>query len=190
MPYRSEGGVKFTNHKIMSPLQDVAGSCQVCHRESEANLVRDVYERQDKIEEMRMRAESGLAKAHIEAKFAWDKGATEKEMAPVLTLIRQSQWRWDWVAAANGLGFHSPVEAARTLGASIGKAEQARTHIVRILARHGYTDEIPLPDISTKARAQAYIGLDMEKFKAGKKEFLATEVPKWDAAAKARQAKY
>jgi nitrite reductase (cytochrome c-552) len=190
MPYRSEGGVKFTNHKIMSPLQDVAGSCQVCHRESEANLVRDVYERQDKIEELRMRAESGLVKAHIEAKFAWDKGATEKEMAPVLTLIRQSQWRWDWVAAANGLGFHSPVEAARTLGASIGKAEQARTHIVRILARHGYTDEIPLPDISTKARAQAYIGLDMENFKAGKQEFLANEVPKWDAAAKARQAKY
>ncbi|MFA6233169.1 MAG: ammonia-forming cytochrome c nitrite reductase [Bacteroidota bacterium] len=190
MPYRSEGGVKFTNHKIMSPLQDVAGSCQVCHRESEANLVRDVYERQDKIEELRMRAEGGLAKAHIEAKFAWDKGATEKEMAPVLALIRQSQWRWDWVAAANGLGFHSPVEAARTLGASIEKAEQARTHIVRILARHGYTDEIPLPDISTKARAQAYIGLDMEKFKADKKEFLATEVPKWDAAAKARQAKY
>ncbi|MFZ1730131.1 MAG: ammonia-forming cytochrome c nitrite reductase [Bacteroidota bacterium] len=190
MPYRSEGGVKFTNHKIMSPLQDVAASCQVCHRESEANLIRDVYERQDKIEELRMRAESGLAKAHIEAKFAWDKGATEKEMAPVLTLIRQSQWRWDWVAAANSLGFHSPVEAARTLGASIEKAEQSRTLLVRILAKHGFTDEIPLPDISTKAKAQAYIGLDMEKFKTEKKEFLATEVPKWDAAAKARQAKY
>ncbi len=190
MPYRSEGGVKFTNHKIMSPLQDVAGSCQVCHRESEANLVRDVYERQDKIEELRMRAEGALAKAHIEAKFAWDKGATEKEMAPVLTLIRQSQWRWDWVAAANGLGFHSPVEAARTLGASIEKAEQARTQLVRILAKHGYTDEIPIPDISTKAKAQAYIGLDMEKFRAEKKEFLAVEIPKWDAAAKARQEKF
>ncbi len=190
MPYRSEGGVKFTNHKIMSPLQDVAGSCQVCHRESEENLIRDVYERQDKIEELRMRAEGALAKAHIEAKFAWDKGASESEMAPVLKLIRQAQWRWDWVAAANGLGFHSPVEAARTLGASIEKAEQARTQLVRVLAKHGYTDEIPIPDISTKARAQAYIGLDMEKFNAEKKEFLATEAPKWDAAAKARQAKY
>lgn len=190
MPYRSEGGVKFTNHKIMSPLQDVAGSCQVCHRESEANLVRDVYERQDKIEELRMRAESALAKAHIEAKFAWDKGATEKDMAPVLKLIRQSQWRWDWVAAANGLGFHSPVEAARTLGASIEKAEQARTLLVRILAKRGYTDEIPLPDISSKAKAQAYIGLDMEKLKAAKAEFVKNELPKWDAAAKAREAKY
>lgn len=190
MPYRSEGGVKFTNHKIMSPLQDVAGSCQVCHRESEANLIRDVYERQDKIEELRMRAEGSLAKAHIEAKFAWDKGATEKDMEPVLKLIRQSQWRWDWVAAANGLGFHSPVEAARTLGASIEKAEQARRLLVRILAKRGYTDEIPLPDISTKAKAQAYIGLDMDKLKTAKAEFVKNELPKWDAAAKAREAKY
>ncbi|MDX9758214.1 MAG: ammonia-forming cytochrome c nitrite reductase [Bacteroidota bacterium] len=190
MPYRSEGGVKFTNHKIMSPLQDVAGSCQVCHRESEANLIRDVYERQDKIEELRMRAEGALAKAHIEAKFAWDKGAAEKDMEPVLTLIRQSQWRWDWVAAANGLGFHSPVEAARTLGASIEKAEQARRLLVRILAKRGYTDEIPLPDISTKAKAQAYIGLDPEKMKSVKAEFVKNVVPTWDAAAKAREAKY
>lgn len=190
MPYRSEGGVKFTNHQITSPLQDIAGSCQVCHRESEADLLRDVYERQDKISELRYRAEDALAKAHIEAKFAWDNGASESEMAPVLKLIRQAQWRWDYVAAANALGFHSPVEAARTLGGSIEKAGQARMLIVRVLARLGYTDEIPLPDISTKAKAQAYIGLDMEKLEEQKQQFLETEVPKWDAAAQARQAKY
>ncbi|MGE5399314.1 MAG: ammonia-forming cytochrome c nitrite reductase subunit c552, partial [Ignavibacteriales bacterium] len=51
MPYRSEGGVKFTNHKIQSPLNDIANSCQVCHRESEDELRRNVYERQDKFEE-------------------------------------------------------------------------------------------------------------------------------------------
>ena len=35
-------------------------------------------------------------KAHIEAKFAWDKGATETQMKDVLALIRQAQWRWDF----------------------------------------------------------------------------------------------
>jgi nitrite reductase (cytochrome c-552) len=190
MPYRSEGGVKFTNHTITSPLATISTSCQTCHRESEDNLRRDVYERQDKIEEMRMRAEDALAKAHIEAKFAWDMGAGEQEMAPVLKLIRQAQWRWDWVAAANGLGFHSPVEAGRTLGASIDKAQQARTLIVRVLAKQGYTDPIPLPDISTKSKAQAYIGLDMEEIRKDKKEFLSTVVPQWDEDAAAREKKY
>ena len=190
MPYRSEGGVKFTNHKIMSPLATISTSCQVCHRESEEQLRKDVYQRQDNIEELRERAEDALAKAHIEAKFAWDKGAAEEEMEPVLTLIRHAQWRWDYVSASNAMGFHSPVEAARTLGASIEKAEQARTKIVRVLARRGYTDEIPLPDISTKAKAQEYLGLNMEKFRAEKKEFMETVVPKWDEQAEARQAAY
>ncbi|MCZ7556948.1 MAG: ammonia-forming cytochrome c nitrite reductase [Bacteroidia bacterium] len=190
MPYRSEGGVKFTDHKIQSPLANIANSCQVCHRESEQNLLRDVYERQDKMEEMRKLAEDALAKAHIEAKFAWDKGATESEMAPVLKLIRQAQWRWDWVAAANGLGFHSPVEASRTMANAIQKAEAARAQIVRVLAKRGYTDAIPLPDISTKAKAQAFIGLDMAVLNTEKQDFLSKIIPEWDAAAKARQAKY
>jgi len=61
---------------------------------------------------------------------------------------------------------------------------------VRVLARHGYVDEIPLPDISTKAKAQEYLGLNMEKFRAEKEEFMETVVPKWDEKAEARQAKY
>jgi nitrite reductase (cytochrome c-552) len=190
MPYRSEGGVKFTDHKIQSPLANIANSCQVCHRQSEKDLLRDVYEIQDKTEQLRGLAEDALAKAHIEAKFAWDKGAGEAEMAPVLTLLRHGQWRWDFVAATNGLGFHSPVESARLLASAIQKGESARAEIARILARRGYTDPIPLPDISTKAKAQAFIGLDMPKLRADKEEFLNTIVPKWDAAAKARQATY
>lgn len=42
MPYKSEGGVKFTDHHIQSPLNNVANSCQVCHRESEAELTSNV----------------------------------------------------------------------------------------------------------------------------------------------------
>ena len=68
MPYKSEGGVKFTDHHVQSPLNNVANSCQVCHREDTDRLVRDVYERQDRLEELRHLAESALAKAHLEAK--------------------------------------------------------------------------------------------------------------------------
>jgi nitrite reductase (cytochrome c-552) len=186
MPYRSEGGVKFTDHKIMSPLANIANSCQVCHRESEATLVQNVSDRQDKILELRRIAEKSLAAAHIEAKMAWEAGATEAEMKPALTLIRHSQWRWDYVAAANGLGFHSPVVAAQVLGTSIDKAQKARTELVRVFAKHGITDPVTLPDISTKAKAQAYIGLDMPKINAAKAEFAKENFEKWDAEAAKR----
>ncbi len=187
MPYKVEGGVKFTDHHIQSPLANIANACQTCHKESEEQLLKDVYERQDKLLELRGLAEDALAKAHIEAKMAWDAGATEEEMAPVLKLIRHSQWRWDWVAAANGVGFHSPVEAMRVIGTSISKAEKARGILATIFVKHGVAIPVQLPDISTKELAQKYIGLDMEKLRADKVKLLETVTKEWDKEAESRQ---
>ncbi|NTW26448.1 MAG: ammonia-forming cytochrome c nitrite reductase [Lentimicrobium sp.] len=189
MPYKREGGMKFTNHKIQSPLANISESCQVCHRESEAKLMANVVERQGKVEELRRIAEKNLARVHIEAKIAWDNGATEAEMKPVLQLIRHSQWRWDWVAAANGLGFHSPVEALRVLGTSINKAQEARILLTEIFVRKGVKTPVTLPDISTKDKAQSYIGLDMPELLKKKSEFLVTSIPEWTKKAAEREAK-
>lgn len=189
MPYKAEGGIKFTNHHMTSPLQNISASCGVCHRESEADLTRDVYVRQDRVKELLKLAQIALAHAHVEAKTAWDNGATEEEMKPVLTLLRHAQWRWDWVAAANGVGFHAPLEGARVLGNSIQKAEQARRELAIVLSKHSVALPVAMPDISTKEKAQAYIGLDMAALRAQKEEFLKTVAPKWDAQAAERQSK-
>jgi nitrite reductase (cytochrome c-552) len=187
MPYKVDGGVKFSDHHIQSPLNNIANSCQVCHRESEAQLVKDVNYRQEKVLELRRLVEKSLAKAHIEAKTAWEAGATEEEMKPVLKLIRHAQWRWDWVAAANGLGFHSPVEALRVLGTAIGKAEQARGILAVVFSKHGVKIPVDMPDISTKEKAQKYIGLDMDKLRKDKEALKNNVLPEWDRKAKQRQ---
>ncbi len=187
MPYKSEGGVKFTDHHIQSPLNNVANTCQVCHREDTQRLIQDVYDRQDRIEELRRIAEKTIAAAHIEAKTAWDNGATENQMKEILQLIRHAQWRWDWVAAANGLGFHAPVEALRVLGTAIQKGEEARRQLAILFVKQGWKYPVELPDISTKDKAQKYIGLDMPKLKEAKKEFLNTTVKQWDEEARQRQ---
>ncbi|MDO4695524.1 ammonia-forming cytochrome c nitrite reductase [Porphyromonas sp.] len=185
MPYMSEGGVKFSDHHITSPLRHIDRTCQVCHRESEETLRQNVYERQRKLNEVRNTLENELLRAHIEAEFAWKKGATESEMASALKLIRQSQWRWDYVVASHGGAFHAPQECTRILGAGLEKAMSARLSIARVLAKHGYTEEVPLPDISTKEKAQEYIGLNPEELKSKKKKFIETVVPKWIEEAKA-----
>jgi nitrite reductase (cytochrome c-552) len=190
MPYRSEGGVKFTNHWMRSPLADISGSCQVCHRESEEALLRNVHDRQDRVRELQILAEDALVRAHLEAEHAWSRGATEEEMRPVLRLIRHAQWRWDWVAAANGVGFHSPAEALRALGTSIQRAQEAHAELVRVLAKRGFYEPFGLPDVSTKEKAQSYVGLDMAKLEAEKARFLKEAVPAWDAKAREREAAY
>lgn len=189
MPYKSSGGVKFTDHHIQSPLNNIANSCQVCHREPEVKLFNNVVDRQDKVLELSKIAAQSLVKAHIEAKTAWDNGATEDQMKPVLDLIRQAQWRWDFVAASHGGSFHAPLECARILGNSIEKSEQARVLMSGLLTKLNVTTPIVIPDISTKEKAQQYIGLDMDKLRDDKKVFLENVVPLWDKTADERHDK-
>lgn len=70
MPYMSQGGMKFSDHHIQSPLNYIDRTCQVCHRESEEVLRKNVYDRQRMANEIRNKLEKELAAAHIEAKFA------------------------------------------------------------------------------------------------------------------------
>jgi nitrite reductase (cytochrome c-552) len=111
-------------------------------------------------------------------------------MEPILVLIRHAQWRWDFTAASHGASFHSPTEVSRIIATAIDKAQEARVALARVLAKHGYTNEVPYPDIATKAKAQSLIGLDIPKLRAEKQVFLKTTIPLWDAEAKAREARY
>ncbi len=189
MPYRSEGGVKFTDHHITSPLQYISRTCQVCHRESEEELKNRVYERQKAIKELRTILEKELVTAHYEAKHAWDIGAKEEEMKEILMLIRQAQWRWDFAVAGHGNAFHAPLETSRILAHGINKVQEARRMLVKIFARYNNFD-VKMPDISTKALAQKAIGLDMEKLKKDKEEFKKNMIPKWLEEAKKREQTY
>ena len=179
MPYVSEGGVKYSSHHIRSPLASINNTCQVCHRESEEDLRNAVFERQRSAVEIRNLVEKELAAAHIEAQFAWEQGATEAQMADALQLIRQSQWRWDYAVASHGGSFHSPVEFQRILSHGLDRAHKARFEIAKVLAEVGYTGSVPMPDICSKAKAQAYIGLDMDMERSNKQRFQETIVPGW-----------
>lgn len=61
-------------------------------------------------------------------------GATIEALAPALALQRKAQWRLDFVAAENSMGFHAPAESARILGEAIDYARQAE-----LMARTGTT---------------------------------------------------
>ena len=176
--------MKFSDHHIQSPLAKMDRTCLVCHRESEETLRNNVYERQAKVLETRDRLETELAKAHIEAKFAWDKGATEAQMKPVLDLLRQSQWRWDFGVASHGASFHAPQEIQRILGHGLDRALQARLATAKVLAKLGFTGDVPMPDINTKAKAQKYIGIDVDAEHKNKEKFMKEVVPQWLQKAK------
>jgi nitrite reductase (cytochrome c-552) len=142
----------------------------------------NVYERQDKIADLRNYLEEILVIAHYEAKAAWDAGADEATMQPLLALIRQSQWRWDFCAASHGGSFHAPIEMASILSNGIMRGLEARIELAKVLAARGI-DKVMVPDISTKAGAQKAIGLDMEALIKEKETFREQVLPIWDKSA-------
>ena len=57
-----------------------------------------------------------------------------------------------------------------------------------MLADLGFNEEVPYPDIDTKADAQRFVGLDMEELEAEKEVFKETIIPEWLEKAKEREA--
>ncbi|RYZ51188.1 MAG: ammonia-forming cytochrome c nitrite reductase subunit c552, partial [Chitinophagaceae bacterium] len=189
MPYGTEGGQKFTNHHIGSPLANVENSCFVCHRERVDDLISDVYERQGKVKGTSEVVQRNIAMAHLEAEQAWKLGATEAQMKTILKGIRHAQFQWDYIAASHGAGFHAPLEATRVLASASAIIQEARVELARVLATFGHTQPVKMPDLNSKSALQAYIGIDLEKEKAQKADFLEQVVPRWLAEGKAREAR-
>lgn len=183
MPKINDGKGTFTDHQISSPLRNIKDSCQSCHKDRTEEELRHYVEfNQDKVLEIRNRVEPELVKAHLMAQAAWANGATEAEMAPALKLIRQAQWRWDYGVASHGASFHAPVETQRILAMALDKSYQAQIDLQKILDAHNAKFE--MPDISTREKASAYIGLDLDKLRAEKAEWVETVVPQWLEKAK------
>ncbi len=84
------------------------------------------------------------------------------------------------MSASHGASFHAPLECARILGNSIERAEQARVLLSEVLTRLNIKLPIEYPDISTKEKAQQFIGLDLKKMEEDKKVFIETIVPQWE----------
>lgn len=124
MPYMRDGATKISDHWVRSPLLNVNRACQTCHKFSEDEIKARVNIIQDRNYKLMDRAAKALMAQLDAMKMAKDSGANENDMLPAAELQRQAQWRIDYIAAENSMGFHAPQEAARILGEAIDLARQ------------------------------------------------------------------
>ena len=80
-------------------------------------------------------------------------GLTTEQLAPALTLQRKAQWRLDFIAAENSMGFHAPQEAARVLGEAIDYARQGELAVLKL--RPGEAAAVPSAAPGSAAPASA-----------------------------------
>jgi nitrite reductase (cytochrome c-552) len=124
MPYMRDGASKISDHWVRSPLLNINRACQTCHRFSESELLQRVDEIQDRNFQLLQRAGAALMNQLDAIAEAKSRGATVENLQASLNLQRKAQWRLDFIAAENSMGFHAPQEAARILGEAIDYAHQ------------------------------------------------------------------
>jgi nitrite reductase (cytochrome c-552) len=126
MPYKREGAMKISEHWIRSPLLMVNRSCQPCHPYPENEILGRAETIQDRHYALMSRAGAALVDMLDGIKAAKAVGASAEQLQPVQDLQRKAQWRLDFVAAENSMGFHAPQELARVLAESIDLSRQAQ----------------------------------------------------------------
>ena len=152
MPYKREGAMKVSEHWVRSPLLQTNRSCATCHPYTDEEIKARVENIQDRHFALLTRAGQAavtMLDAMVALRKRYDdagwKEALEKDpkVKEIGDLQRAAQWRLDFVAAENSMGFHAPQEMARILGESIDMSRQAQVKAVALLG-----GQIPEPQVS------------------------------------------
>jgi len=127
-------------------------SCATCHPYGDQELKDRVEAIQDRHFALMTRAGES-AVAMLDAIVALKKTYTDQAWADAILadpqvrkiaeLQRAAQWRLDFVAAENSMGFHAPQETARILAESIDMSRQAQVLAASLLP--------PPPPVETAA---------------------------------------
>jgi nitrite reductase (cytochrome c-552) len=141
MPYVREGAMKVSDHWVRSPLLQVNRSCQTCHPYPEEDLKARVANIQDKTHQLIGNSSRAVVDMLDAIKAARQAGVKDGDLKDALDLQRKAQWRLDFVASENSMGFHASQETARVLAEAIDYARQGQ---VAAQAKHLRLPEHPV----------------------------------------------
>ena len=131
MPYMRDGATKVSDHWVRSPLLNVNRACQTCHHFPEEEIKQRVEGIQKRNFDLLQRAGAALMDQLDAIEEAKSAGATEEDLKIALDMQRKAQWRLDFIAAENSMGFHAPQEAARILGEAADYARKGQIAAIR-----------------------------------------------------------
>jgi nitrite reductase (cytochrome c-552) len=111
---------------------------------------RETLEKQEGFQKLPREEQDKKTTAEVNANLlaAW-RAVVEKDnrLQELENLQRAAQWRLDFVAAENSMGFHAPQELARILGESIDLSRQAEVKAIQLAATRTSDAARPQPAV-------------------------------------------
>ena len=133
MPYMRDGASRVSDNWVRSPLLNISRACQTCHKFSEQEISDRVMVLQDRSHHLMQNAGRALDDLLTVITLARQKGETDARLAEALEFQRRAQWRLDFIAAENSMGFHAPQETARILAEAADLARQGEIAVRRLI---------------------------------------------------------
>ncbi|MBT8046420.1 MAG: ammonia-forming cytochrome c nitrite reductase subunit c552, partial [Pontiella sp.] len=104
-----------------------------CHHDDEKEILARVENIQDTNYKLLLRGGEALNDLMDAVVAAKEAGATPEQLNEALEFQRMAQWRLDYIAAENSMGFHAPQEAARILAEAADYARQGQVSALKLV---------------------------------------------------------
>lgn len=130
MPYVREGATKVSDHQTRSPLLNINRSCQTCHNVPETELLARAETIQDRTAALMDKTQDAVIELIDLIVAAQEAGMTDEQLVIARDYHRKAEWRLDYIAAENSMGFHADQEAARILGEAIDMARKGQVAVL------------------------------------------------------------
>lgn len=125
MEKRTENGVSYTSHELVSPLesQAILDTCAACHKDVDMaekvhNIQAQVTARETEVGNQLSAFKDKLAEAVASGEY------TEEELNEIRTLYRHAQWFFDYQYVENSEGAHNSKLANSCLDKAAEKIEE------------------------------------------------------------------
>jgi len=127
MPYQRVGAQKVSNHDVASPMNDIAGTCGVCHTASEAVLKNQVLTIQSRFTASRDAALDAVTQFILAVKAAKDAGTVDDAtLKAALAYQNKAAFYVDYGYSENSYGFHAPDYFQRIFNQALDAARQGQ----------------------------------------------------------------
>ncbi|EEG76246.1 ammonia-forming cytochrome c nitrite reductase subunit c552 [Dethiobacter alkaliphilus] len=132
MPFMIKGDRKMTSHSFESPLETPLASCGVCHRESEEYLVQRIERIQADVSGVLSVVEDELVQAvQMVEELRQKPDADPEDIRIAQELHLRAFLHYDWVFAANSMGFHNSREALIILSEAMRLAKEVQLVVLQ-----------------------------------------------------------
>ncbi|WP_394203222.1 ammonia-forming cytochrome c nitrite reductase subunit c552 [Shewanella waksmanii] len=198
-------GTEYSNHNVKFDATKLPSDCTMCH--SASDFETKFANRKAEINALRFEAngtDPRLTEAHFKAQAIWAANGVEgiesgktigeakgnyeaalnagnelaTEMNSLLGKIRNAQWFWDSATASHGIYAHNFTEAKRLLVKSNTILDAAIVEADALLAKYAPDYVYDASKYDTKAKVQVEAGLDYDKMKSDKDNFINERVKK------------